>query len=450
MASVVEALRRVKDDPARVLRAEQVEAACRAAKYEDWRERTLGPVQTVQAMAVQALHGNAPIGEVVRLHKGVFTGPAFCRARKRLPLQVLLRLFHEQHRWAMRTIAGPADAAAGGGDGGVWRGHRTWLNDSTGFSMPDTPELQEYFGQPSNQKPGCGFPVCRTLMLFDWHSVMLMDFIPAPLDTGEGALAPLTHPSMRTGDVVISDSNFGTFGQVALQMESGLHALCEVQVGREVSFNWRTPRPGAELVRKIGRRDQVVRWRKPEQCPAWMDARQFEALPESITVREVRVKLRDPGSRKREVTLVTTLLDEKKYPAGDLAELYARRWRIEDSIRTLKHTLRLDVLRCKSVHGVLKELVTIALVYNMVRMVMLDAAERQGVTPDRISFIDALRWWRWAGPAEPLPILRTNPLRPNRHEPRVRKRRAKAYPLMHEPRSVLKARLRSKPGQRAK
>ena len=439
MASVVEALRRVKDDPARVLKAEQIEAACRGAGYGNWRERTLGPVQTVQAMALQALHGNAPIGEVVRLHQGVFTGPAFCRARKRLPLEVMLALFHEQHRWAMRTIVGSVQARSA--SGGVWRGHRTWLNDSTGFSMPDTPELQEYFGQSSRQKLGCGFPVCRTLMLFDWHSVMLMDFIPAPLDTGEGALAPLTHPSVRAGDIVISDSNFGTFGQIGLQQVRNLHALCEVQVSREVSFNWRTPRRGAELVRKVSRYDQIVRWRKPPSRPAWMDARQFEELPESIEVREVRARLRDRGSRKREVILVTTLLDEKRYPAHALAELYGRRWRIEDSIRTLKHTLKLDVLRCKSVHGVLKELVAIALVYNMVRAVMLDAARLQRVTPDRISFIDALRWWRCTHSDTPIPTLRVNPHRPNRHEPRVRKRRAKAYPLMHEPRSVLKARL---------
>lgn len=449
MATVAEALRRVKDDPARVLRPEYIEAACRSVGYDHWRDRTLGPVATVQAMAVQALHGNAPIGEVVRLHKGVFTGPAFCRARKRLPLEVLLALFHEQHRLATRTVTGLTDAAAERRKG-LWRGHRTWINDSTGFSMPDTPELQDYFGQPSNQKPGCGFPVCRALILLDWHSLMLMDFIPAPLDTGEGSLAPLAHPSMRAGDIVLSDSNFGTFGQIALQQERGLHALCEVQVSRGVSFDWRSTRSGAELVRKISRRDQIVRWLKPSQRPEWMDARQFEALPDSILVREVRVRLRDQGSRKHEVTLVTTLLDERKYPAAALGELYGRRWRIEGSIRTLKHTLKLDVLRCRSAHGVLKELVTIALVHNMVRMVMLDAAARQKVKPDRISFIDALRWWRCAEPDEPLPILRTNPLRPNRHEPRVRKRRAKAYPLMHEPRSVLKARLYSNPLKCAK
>lgn len=447
MASVVDALRRVKGDPARVLRAEHVEAACSSAGYQDWRERALGPVATVRAMAAQALHGNAPIGEVVRLHKGAFTGPAFCRARQRLPLQVLFELFHKQQGWAMQTIA---ESSRSAGDGGLWRGHRTWLTDSTGFSMPDTPELQSYFGQPSNQKSGCGFPVCRALLLFDWHSVMLMDFIPAPLDTGEGALAPLAHTSLRVGDVVLADSNFGTFGQLALQQARGVHALCEVQCSREVSFEWRTARSGAELVRKITPRDQIVKWQKPKKRPEWMDVRQFDALPASIQLREIRVKVHGQGSRKREVTLVTTLLDEKKYAARALAELYGRRWRIEDSIRTLKHTLKLDVLRCKSVHGVLKELVVIALVYNMTRIVMLDAARRQRVAPDRISFIDALRWWRWAGPDEANLTLCINPRRSGRAQPRVRKRRAKAYPLMHEPRDVLCARLHGKSVQRAK
>lgn len=447
MASVVEALRRVKGDPARVLKPEQIQAACRSAGYV-WRDRVLGPVATVQAMAVQALHGNAPLGEVARLHHAAFTGPALCRARKRLPLEVLLSLFHEQHRWAMRMIVGPADA--GSVFAGGWCGHRTWLLDSTGFSMPDTPELQAYFGQPSNQKPGCGFPVCRSLLLFDWQSVMLLDFVPAPLDTGEGALAPLVHPSISAGDIVVSDSNFGTFGQIALLLGRGLNAVNEVLVSRGVSFDARRPAAGSELVKKLGRNDQLVRWRKPSQCPAWMDTREFEALPGSILVREVRVKVRDLGSRKSRVTLVTTLLDPLEYPAAALASLYARRWRIEDSIRTVKHTLRLDVLRCKSAHGVLKELVAIVLVYNMVRMVMLEAARLQKVTPDRISFTDALRWWRWAAADEPLPTLRVNPLRPNRHEPRVRKRRAKAYPLMHEPRSVLKARLNGKPSRCAK
>lgn len=434
MASITEALGRVKGDPARILKPEHIKAACIRAGHR-WRERSLGPVQTVHAMAEQALHGNTPIGEVVRLHHGSFTGPAFCRARKRLPLEVVLSLFHEQHRWVKEKIIGSCGASA------LWRGHRTWLMDGASFSMPDTPGLQEYFGQSKRQRPGCGFPVCSMLVRFDWHTALLLDFIPAPLSTGEGGLAALTHATMQAGDIVVADSNFGTFGQVALLRGRDVHTVCQVHAGRAMSFGAWADRPGAQLVKRVGKNDQIVRWFKPKECPPWMAPAMWAQLPESILVREVRRSIHDPGGRRREVTLVTTLLDEKTYPAAALVALYARRWRIEDWIRTLKHTLKLDVARCKSVHGVLKELAVIALVYNMVRMVMLEAARRQKVAPDRISFIDALRWWRWAGPDEPVPKLRVNPLRPGRHEPRVQKRRPKAYPMMIEPRAVLKARL---------
>ena len=119
-------------------------------------------------------------------------------------------------------------------------------------------------------------------------------------------------------------------------------------------------------------------------------------MPNSIVVRELRYQIAQPGCRTREVTLVTTLLDPILYPAIELAELYAQRWQIETNLRHLKQTLHMDVLRTKTVAGVQKELLMFALVYNLVRLVMLRAAERQGVPPDRISFTDAMRWLRHA------------------------------------------------------
>lgn len=434
MASVAAALRQVKDDPARVLAPETIEAACRGAGHR-WRHRVLDPVETVHTMVLQALHGNAPIGEVVRLKHEEFTGAAFCRARQRLPLEVLVSLFHQQHRQGLEILGGQ------GATGGRWRGHRTWLLDSTGFSMPDTPELQAFFGQSSTQRTGCGFPVARTLVLFDWYSSLLLDFIPAPLDTGEAVLAALAHTSMNSGDIILADCNFGTFGQLSLAQRRGIHAVFEMHVVRRVSFRKGARLPGAQVIRKLGPNDQLSQWKKPRLRPRWMDKREFAALPETITVREIRRQVRTAGSRKREITLVTTLLDANAYPADAVVELYSHRWQIEGAIRTLKHTLKLDVLRCKSVHGVLKELVAIVLVHNMVRLIMLDAADRQNVPPQRVSFIDALRWWRWAEPGATLCTLRVNPLRPGRYEPRVQKRRPKAYPAMITPRSVLKARL---------
>lgn len=169
-----------------------------------------------------------------------------------------------------------------------------------------------------------------------------------------------------------------------------------------------------------------------------MSREEYEALPATITVRELRYKVASPGFRTRRVTLVTTLLDPERYPAAELAELYGARWAIEVNLRHLKVTMGMDVLRCKSAEGVMKELYVFALAYNLVRRVMLQAAEQQGVEPDRVSFTDALRWLRHASPGDEWPPLIVNPKRPDRFEPRARKRRPKQYPPLSRPRHELR------------
>jgi hypothetical protein len=139
----------------------------------------------------------------------------------------------------------------------------------------------------------------------------------------------------------------------------------------------------------------------------------------------------------RQLTLVTTLVDAESYPLEELAKLYRRRWEVEGHLRSLKTTMKMDVLRCETVAGVSKELIMFALVYNLVRLVMLEASRRQNVTVERISFGDALRWLTEACPGSALPKLVVNPDRANRVEPRVRNRRPKQYPLMKKPRSEL-------------
>jgi len=142
------------------------------------------------------------------------------------------------------------------------------------------------------------------------------------------------------------------------------------------------------------------------------------------------------------VTLATTLLDPAVYPAAEVAELYGRRWQVETNLRRhLKQTLRMDVLRCQTIEGVQKELTMYGLVDNMVRLVMLEAAEQQHVPVERISFIDAVRWLAAAVAGDAPLELRVNPNRPGRVEPRVIKRRSKTYSLMIHPRAVLRKRL---------
>lgn len=172
-----------------------------------------------------------------------------------------------------------------------------------------------------------------------------------------------------------------------------------------------------------------------------MTAEEYAALPVTLTVRETRYRVERRGFRVREITLVSTLLDAEAYPAEELADLYLRRWRVETDLAHLKTTLGMDVLRCETESGVLKELTVFAIVSNLVRLVMLEASQRQGVPVERISFVDALRWLSCSPPGTPLPVLIVNPYRPGRVEPRRKTRRAKKHPDMIRSRSVLRQRL---------
>jgi hypothetical protein len=160
----------------------------------------------------------------------------------------------------------------------------------------------------------------------------------------------------------------------------------------------------------------------------------FAALPAALCVLELRYRGGQAGLRTPTVTLVTPLLEVDLYPADALAELYHIRWQAETNLRHLKLTMGLEVLHCQSLVGVLKERTVFALVYNLVRVVMLAAAQRQGVALERISFVDALRWLSTARPGDPFPPLVVNPHRPDRVEPRAVKRRPKPYPLLTKPR----------------
>jgi hypothetical protein len=185
--------------------------------------------------------------------------------------------------------------------------------------------------------------------------------------------------------------------------------------------------------------------RKPKIRPQWISAEVYDTLPDTIIVRELRYFTQLKGGRTRIITLVTTLLDADLYPAEALAKLFGQRWQIETNFAYLKTIMRMDVLRCKTVEGLCKELAIFAIVYNLVRLVMWKAAQRQRVRPQRVSFIDALRWLAEAcrEPTLPLQVI-LNPYRPGRHQPRARKRRPKEYDLLNAPRRQLRERLYAK------
>lgn len=323
--------------------------------------------------------------------------------------------------------------------------------------MPDTPELQAAFGQPGGQRPGCGFPVAHLLALFHAGSGLLQQVRVAPLRTHDMSQVAGVHPELRAGDVLVADRGFCSYVHLALLARAALHGVFRVHQQVVVDFRrgrlhvpprtkkkffrGATGLPRSRWIRWQGHWDHVVDYFKPRQRPRWMTAEEFAALPDVLRVREVRYTIGRRGFRTRQVTLVTTLLEATAYPVAELAQLYYDRWRVEVNLRHLKQTLHLDVLRCKTEAGVQKEIRMLALVYNLVRLVMLRGAKLQNVPVERISFVDALRWLAHGGDRGRLQALVTHPLRPDRFEPRVRKRRPKEYDLMNRPRAELKQQL---------
>ena len=439
-------LHALRQDLAAQLGDDVILAACRAAGHTWCDSCLLTPAAIIHWFLIQIFHGNTALTHVSLLAGRAFSASAFCQARARLPLAVFRALL----RNIVLALIPDTEAI------GRWRGHRTFLVDGSTFSMPDTPALQAHFGQPGNQAKGCGFPVAHLLALFHAGTGLLLEVAAAPLRTQDitglaGVLGLLT-----AGDVLVADRGFCSFASLALVMSRGIHAVFRLHQKQIVDFTpgraharpgqKRVPKgiPRSRWIRAYGLTDQLVEYFKPAERPERMTEAEYRALPESIVVRELRYRIEVPGFRTQEVTLVTTLWDAELYPAAALAELYGTRWRVEEHLKSLKQTMKMDVLKCMTVDGVLKELTMYAVAYNLVRLAMCEAAGRQDVLPDRVSFIDALRWLCGAEAGEEMPELVVNPLRPGRYEPRCKKRRPKQFDLMRVPRAELRKRLRDK------
>lgn len=445
--SIVAAVQRIKSEVAQILKPELIDRICDALGHV-WRERVLDPATTVHLFALQILNGNTACQQVPRLGAVACSGEAYCQARQRLPLALLQALLYA----LVRCLRGNRML-----DEGRWHGHRTFFADGSSSSMPDTPVLQKEFGQPGAQKPGCGFPVMHLLALFHASTGFLLNIVTAPLRTHDMSRVEHVHPDLAKGDILVADRGFCSFAHFALLAARGMFGLFRAHQKQIVNFRpgrrtaskksrKRKQRglPSSRWLKRLGRNDQLVEYRKPKQRPKWLTPEAYAALPDTIIIRELRFTIAERGRRTQVITLATTLLDPERYPVADVAALYGQRWQIETNLRHLKQTMKMDVLRCKSVEGVKKELMMYALIYNLVRLVMREAAQRQCVPVERISFIDALRWLADAihGAAE----LRLHllPYRPGRFEPRAVKRRPKEYNRLNQPRDVLRKRLAAK------
>ena len=439
MASISPTLDRIKRDLEPFLPEDSILAACRQVGHR-WRKRQFDPVATLHLFILQILCFNTAITHLRHLAKVPMTAAAYCKARLRLPLAALQMLLRDS------AAAMAVRARAGARRQGYWHGLRTWLTDGSGTLAPDTPELQKQFPQSRSQKKGCGFPQLKLLGLFDAFSGLVVEVLCFSLYSHEQAKVWKLHPLLGKGDLLVGDRGLCSYVHLAmlhLREILGLFRMHQLQIvdfrpHRKSRRKGQKGRPRSKYLKRLGKHDQLVQWLRPPRPPKWMHAQQWALLPGSLVVRELRYTLKAKGQRTRVVTIVTTLLDPVLYPKDQIAALYGIRWTVETHFAELKTTLKMRTVKSRTAAGAQKEVAVYALVYNLVHVVMLEAARRQKVSPQRISFIDTVRWLLSAQPGEPLPSLVINPPRPDRHEPRVIKDRHDSYQRMTRPRAELR------------
>lgn len=415
MAVVTQALARLRREPLTedCALARQVEQLCRQQDHR-CRDRLLTPLVTLRLMLIQVLHGNTSITHLRQLSGLSFSPSSFCEARQRLPL----RLWQQLLRW---TVSLGEDLRDGVGQSLL--GMRVLIADCSSFSMSDTPDLRRHFGlvKARGAKAGVSYPVAKLVGLMDAATGLFVQLLAAPLYTHDLRHSLCAHAMLRSGDLLLGDRAYGSFAHIALLNLRGVFACFRLHQRRKAQS------PGMQ------------RWRRGPKAPAWLSGPQWLALPQWLDVRIVCYTIAQRGFRTRQVFIATTLFDTVAWPDEKIAELYGHRWRIETCFDDLKTTLKMNVLKCRTLDGVMRELAAYLLVYNLVRLAMLQAAQRQGQSVWRISFIDAMRWLaaRMLG-LDGVERLIENPLRPGRWQPRVIRRRMKEYDLMNKPRSEYK------------
>jgi putative transposase len=327
----------------------------------------------------------------------------------------------------------------------LWKGRRVRVVDGAAITMPDTPENQAAYPQSKSQRPGCGFPIARIVVIF---SLAVGTVLEAAIgqyrgkQTGENSMFRTLHPTLEKGDVVLADRYFSGWFDIALLVERRVDVVVRKHQARRTDF-----RTGVRL----GHDDHLVFWKKPAR-PQWMTREDYAALPDTLILREVRVNVQQCGFRSKSIIVVTTLLSPAGTTADEITDLYRRRWQAELHLWSIKIALQMDHLRCKTPHRVRNELWMHLLAYNLVRRAMALAAFQSGAMPWQVSFKGAMQtlnqFLPQLGSATSVELICDTLFRciathivgnrPDRYEPRVRKRRPKEYAYMTKPRAEYK------------
>ena len=411
---------------------------------EEWRgkrERLYTPSTTFWMFLAQVFYTGASCQEMVARFIARLTttnreasanNAAYCKARMRLPQEAINHVHQDLVKQA--SALAPRETR--------WGGRPVKVLDGSSVSMPDTPANQAQYPQPNTQKKGCGFPVMRLTVLFSLSTGAVLAYAKDALAVHERTLFHRLWHSLEKDDILLADRGFCGYADFHLLLQRGIDCVMRKHQRRGKS---------SSLEKKLGKKDALMRWRNTGK-PKWLSMDEWRKLPETMVVREISIDITTPGFRTKHVTITTTLRDHKKFPPEYFAELYRRRWAAELYLRDIKTTMAMDVLRCESPAMIHKELTMYLIAYNLLRITMMQAARRAGETQRAISFKSSLATLRqWAPyflklhhrPRKRLKLhcalLDTTaknrlPNRPDRVEPRARKRRPKNYPLLTKPR----------------
>tara|TARA_R110002072_G_C7916970_1_gene530756 strand:+ start:110 stop:1498 length:1389 start_codon:yes stop_codon:yes gene_type:complete len=406
------------------------------------RERLFPPTETLSMFLAQALSEDRSCQKVVndtvvkRVMGGLSpistTTGGYCRARQRLPLAMVSELVLRTGELIDEQIP----------EQWRWHGRRVHLIDGTTVTMPDTMENQAQFPQQSAQKPGVGFPICRLLGVICLSSGAVLNASTGPFKGKGGDEQTLLRNVLETfnaGDLVLGDAYFGGYFLLAALLDKGVDAVFEQMGARKRVTDFRKGT-------RLGPKDHLVELTKPRKKPDWMTQEHYDCAPDCLSIRELSV-----GGK----ILITTLLSPKEARKAELKNLYKKRWQIEVDFRNIKTTMGMETLSCKTPEMNEKEIWIYFLAYNLIRLLMAQAALFADILPRQISFKHTLQLWiAWsqqcvyASSESNESILfiliaqRTIGNRPGRIEPRVIKRRPKPFSLLTKPRAESRAEVR--------
>jgi len=409
-----------------------------------YRDRVFNPVTTIWGFLSQVLSDDHSCRDAVariiahRAASGIeVCSPntaSYCNARRRIQTGVLRTLAKRTAQELQRNAA----------EEWKWNGRSVFIADGSHVSMPDTPKNQARYPQPPTQKPGLGFPLARITVLLSLATGACHDLALAPYKgkgTGETTLLRRMYDALKPSDVVLADALFDNYFLICDLRDRGVDVVVRAKHPRVKSLT--------EQCRPDG---DILVWQRPNK-PHGMKGEQYRSYPRTLRMREVAVDARDKNNRVKQFKVVTTILDAA-IDGGQIGSLYERRWNGEVNIRSIKATMQMDILRCKTPEMVEKEIWTHLLAYNLLRTVMAVAAREQGIVPCQVSFkgakqvvtafapkIEAARPKDRAALIEAM--LRAVAYhrvgnRPGRWEPRARKSRRRPGSPLTQPRAIAK------------